>query len=171
MYALINQLSLVRAKHPIKPSFDSEDVPMTRVKIYRPINQKRHWNTKLENPFKEGLIPNHPERHTNISTQAMLIASKNTFNDESTGALTQSDGDGIPKEKKSPQSNYNMSYKQVKVQNNERTKNENSEEIYINRDVNFDRYQQKIQVNDIIEKQNKYKKVVEDLRRGKCKNK
>ena len=35
----------------------------------------------------------------------MLIASKNTFNDESTGALTQSDADGAPKEKKSAWTN------------------------------------------------------------------
>ena len=46
-------------------------------------------------------MPNHPERHTNISTQAMLIASKNTFKHESIGSSIQSDADGAPNEKKS----------------------------------------------------------------------
>ena len=46
-------------------------------------------------------MPNQPDRHTNISTQVLLIASNNTLNDESIGALTQSGADGAPKEKKS----------------------------------------------------------------------
>ena len=50
-------------------------------------------------------MPNHPERHTNISTQAMLIASKNTFKYESIGSSTQSDADGAPHEKKSASTN------------------------------------------------------------------
>lgn len=126
-------------------------------------------DTRKESTFHKEKISVHSDWYRMFYA---YIAYNNMFANKCDNVLCLKRGNSdIPKEKKSPQSNYNMSYKQVKVQNNERTKNENSEEIYINRDVNFDRYQQKIQVNDIIEKQNKYKKVVEDLRRGKCKNK
>lgn len=60
------------------------------------MSRKKHWNKKLQKPFTDGRIPNHPDMRMNTFTQTIEIDWKNAFVKLDTGDVAKSLMFGAP---------------------------------------------------------------------------